>query len=226
IVTLALTPILLYTAIFAVHFSLLSKTGPGDAFMSQRFQSTLQGTSVPAQENPPGFLEKLIELNTEMYRSNQRLTADHPFSSKWYTWPFMTRPIFYWVDADARIYLLGNPVSWWLSTLAVIMAISLLIFDPKSIKKPAIILLLGYILNLLPFIGIHRVMFLYHYLTALIFALLILIHLIDQESKRLRYFIPLIALVIVTFIFFAPLSYGLPLSENDYSLRIWMQSWR
>ncbi|MEK7589622.1 MAG: phospholipid carrier-dependent glycosyltransferase [Patescibacteria group bacterium] len=226
IVTLALTPILLYTAIFAVHFSLLSKTGLGDAFMSQRFQSTLQGTSVPAQENPPGFLEKFIELNTEMYRSNQRLTADHPFSSKWYTWPFMTRPIFYWVDADARIYLLGNPVSWWLSTLAVIMAISLLIFDPKSIKKPAIILLLGYILNLLPFIGIHRVMFLYHYLTALIFALLILIHLIDQEPKRLRYFIPLIALVIVTFIFFAPLSYGLPLSENDYSLRVWMQSWR
>ncbi|MEK7582408.1 MAG: phospholipid carrier-dependent glycosyltransferase, partial [Patescibacteria group bacterium] len=44
IVTLALTPILLYTAIFAVHFSLLSKTGPGDAFMRQRFQATLQGT--------------------------------------------------------------------------------------------------------------------------------------------------------------------------------------
>jgi len=59
-----------------------------------------------------------------------------------------------------------------------------------------------------------------------VFAILILIHLVDQEPKRLRYFIPLMTLVVITFIFFAPLSYGLPLSENDYSLRIWMQSWR
>ena len=36
------------------------------------------------------------------------------------------------------------------------------------------ILLGGYLLNYLPFIGISRVMFLYHYIAALIFAILIL----------------------------------------------------
>ncbi len=224
--TLLLTPLLLYMAVFAIHFSLLYKTGPGDAFMTSGFQSTLEGSNAVFEGNPPSFIDKFIELNAEMYRSNQRLTADHPYGSTWYTWPFMTRPIYYWVEASARIYLLGNPITWWLSTLAVIVMFSLIIFDRISIKKTGVILLIGYMINLLPFIGIDRVMFLYHYLTALVFAILLLTHLIDQEKRNYRYFAPLMIVSIATFILFAPLSYGLTLSENDYAWRLWLNTWR
>lgn len=226
ILCMALLPLAIYTSVFAVHFALLTKSGDGDAFMSQEFQSTLKGSTVGPQAHQPNFLEKMIELNVEMYTSNQRLTATHPYGSKWYTWPFMVRPIFYWVSGDARIYLLGNPVSWWASTLALIVFIGALAFERKTITKIGVILITGYILNLLPFLGISRVMFLYHYLTALIFAHLLLVHLIDQERQKKRIFAALMALSIIAFIFFAPLSYGLSLSPRMYDTHIWLPSWK
>ena len=195
----------------------------------------------------PGFrdnsmVKNILDLNIEMYRSKQRLTATHPYNSSWYEWPFMVRPIYYWVDSasspqikdNARIYLFGNPVIWWSSTIAIAFGIKYLVLSIKKGKldKVLAIMLGGYVLNLLPFIGIKRVMFLYHYLTALIFAIMILCYLIDRfgkltTSKNSRnVFIGIIAAAIAAFIFFAPLSYGLPLSNKDYEARVWFSVWR
>lgn len=216
-------PLVIYFSIFALHFSLLTKPGSGDAFMSQNFHN----------EN---IIKKFVELNIEMYRSNQRLTATHPYNSQWYEWPLMTRPIFYWVSGDSRIYLLGNPVIWWTSSTAVLLAIISLLSLKLKVKngkldKLPYFLLGGYFLNLLPFIGIKRVMFLYHYLTGLIFAILILIYLIEniQPFDKLRarkIFIGLAIASTMAFIYFSPLTYGLPLSPQAQNARIWLSSWK
>ena len=174
----------------------------------------------------PGFrsentVKKFIELNVQMFQSNQRLTATHPYSSQWYTWPFMTRPIFYWVNDNARIYFFGNPIIWWGSTVAVLLSL-MYIVRHRIIR----ILLGGYFLNLLPFIGIKRVMFLYHYLTGLIFAILILIYLIEKQKHARKIFIGLAIASVAAFIYFAPLTYGLPLSPKAYETRVWLPSWR
>ncbi|MBX4211762.1 MAG: phospholipid carrier-dependent glycosyltransferase [Candidatus Yanofskybacteria bacterium] len=115
-------PFVIYFSVFAIHFKLLPKTGTGDAFMTPEFQKTLIGNGYQDRTDlkTPNVFDKFIELNAEMYRSNQRLTATHPYGSKWYEWPFMTRPIYYWTDDHERIYLLGNPILWWLSTVAVL----------------------------------------------------------------------------------------------------------
>ena len=201
-------PFVIYFSVFALHFSLLTKPGPGDAFMKPSFH----------QDN---VVTKFFQLNIEMYRSNQRLTATHPYSSQWYSWPFMIRPIFYWVSGDSRIYLLGNPVIWWGSTVAVLLSL-IYIIRHRIIK----ILLGGYFLNLLPFIGIKRVMFLYHYLTGLIFAILILVYLIEKQEHAKKIFIGLAIASVAAFIYFAPLTYGLPLSPKAYDARVWLPSWR
>ena len=209
-----LVPFAIYFSIFTLHFALLTKPGPGDAFMSQNFHN----------EN---VSKKFVELNVQMYQSNQRLTATHPYGSQWYSWPFMTRPIFYWVDStsspqvSSRIYLLGNPVIWWMSTVAVLLSL-MYIVRHRIIK----ILLGGYFLNLLPFIGIKRVMFLYHYLTGLIFAILILVYLIEKQKHARKIFIGLAITSVAAFIYFAPLTYGLPLSPQAYNARVWLPSWK
>ena len=221
----------IYFSVFALHFTLLPKPGPGDAFMKPGFR----------EQN---LLKNIVNLNLEMYKSNQRLGATHPYGSKWYSWPPMTRPIFYWIKENSRIYFFGNPVVWWASAIAVAISIKYLVLSTKkrNLDKIPVILLGGYALNLLPFIGVKRVMFLYHYLAALIFAILMLVYLIDKTGSTFfdktqdesltarknakKNFSVLIIASAIVFIFFAPLSYGLPLSNKMYGLMIWFASWR
>jgi len=226
------TPFVVYFSIFTIHFSLLTKSGPGDAFMTLAFQKTLAGSIYEKDPSlkTPNLISKFFELNYQLYDSNRRLTATHPYSSKFYTWPFMIRPIYYWIGGDTpgtseRIYFIGNPFLWWASTVAVIFLIFYSIFRPKTINQTSIILFVGYIINYLPFVGIGRVMFLYHYLAALIFAILILAYVIDQFKNKVLIFGGLLFLFAVSFIYFAPFTYGLKLSPASYQEHIWLKSW-
>jgi dolichyl-phosphate-mannose-protein mannosyltransferase len=230
---LAILPIiafLIYFAFFAIHLGILNKSGPGDAFMSTGFRKALIGNQVP--ENPPiikaNLFQKFSQLNIEMYKANQGLNAGHPYGSAWYTWPLMSRPIFYWVKNNSRIYLMGNPMIWWTTTLAIVFLLTSYIFYglKNSHKFLSTFLIAGYTLNLLPFIGVKRVMFLYHYFTAYIFAIMILVWLISQRKSSKWVVGTLIVLSTMTFIYFAPLSYGLNLSPRAYELRVWLASWR
>jgi dolichyl-phosphate-mannose--protein O-mannosyl transferase len=216
-------PLLIYFSVFVIHFSLLTKPGSGDAFMSSDFHN----------EN---VVKKFIELNVQMYQSNQRLTATHPYSSPWYSWPVMARPIYYWNNINTtsnnteRIYLLGNPFIWYLSTVALLYSILSFLLSKSARNKILTILLGGYFLNLLPFIGIKRVMFLYHYFTAYIFAVLMLaywINKIDFQNKK-KEFVVLASLIVVSilfFLYFSPLSYGLNISQPNFMNHMWSTSW-
>lgn len=227
-------PFAIYLSIFLIHFSLLPKSGDGDAFMTPAFQSTLQGSSYTTDTTikPLGTFSKFIELNQEMYRANATLTATHPYSSKWYTWPLMIRPIYYWnhssttAPTQEKIYLIGNPLIWWASTIAMLYLILTTMGRTIFKKKTALILIGGFLVNLLPFIGIGRVMFLYHYLSALIFAILALAYLLDSRQKPKRAIYAMIILSAITFLYFAPLSYGLPMEAQSFQDRVWLPSWQ
>jgi len=224
---LVIIPALIYFSIFVIHFSLLAKSGTGDAFMTPAFQADLIGN--PNQDDISighiGILNKFLELNEQMYISNRNLTATHAYSSKWYTWPLMIRPIYYWVSGNAKIYFLGNPTIWWLSTMAVIFAIIYSVFN-KFQDKTSNLLLGMYLASFLPFIFIGRVMFLYHYMSALIFAIMLLAYNISQSSNNKWVYSMLIVVSIITFIYFAPLTYGLPITPNYQAGRLWLTSWQ
>jgi len=235
---LTVVPFLIYLSIFGIHFALLSKSGPGDAFMTPSFQKTLEGGNYTDDESVEkiNFLSKFKELNLQMYLANQRLDASHPYSSKWYSWPSMARTVYYWNNEadgkEARIYLLGNPFIYWLSTIGILILFYKTIsrvFPSRKDVKTATFLTGGYLLNLLPFIFIGRVMFLYHYFTALIFAILSLVFVIDKikkEKTKKIIFTTLMALFTISFIYFAPLTYGIPLDADQHAIRIWFSGWR
>ena len=51
---LVMVPIAVYTGTFYVHLAVLTDTGPGDGFMSKRFQSTLVGSGYYEPQQPIG----------------------------------------------------------------------------------------------------------------------------------------------------------------------------
>ncbi len=188
---LIVIPVLVYIAPFAIHFKLLQKSGPGDAFMSPAFQQELIGNSTKAKTAPLSFFGKFIELNKAMYKASATLTATHPDASRWYQWPFGKKPIWYWTKSNdintvSNIHLFGNPLVWWPVLISVIFSVFALAtkriasIRKNPEKKYALSLLIfGYLVNLLPYISINRVTFLYHYLPALALGIIIFAILID-----------------------------------------------
>jgi dolichyl-phosphate-mannose-protein mannosyltransferase len=232
---LASAALISYTLIFGMHFALLPLSGPGDGFMSLGFQQTLIGNPHYRPEAMhPGFLQTLIETHKEMFATNQRVTGGHPYGSSWWQWPLAWKPVYYLRDSfhsmstpDSNTYSIGNLVLWWSASAAVLISIGLAItcrLRKQAAPMGTLFLLGAYLLNWLPFAGIHRVMFLYHYYCAYLFGLLLLAALLHRFAAPalLKTFI---AAAVVMFIYLAPLSYGLPIDISHYELS-WLPPWR
>jgi len=105
----------------------------------------------------------------------------------------------------------------------------LFLFEKMRQKISAVFfILVGFILNFIPFIFITRPMFLYHYLTALIFVILALCLVVDLLKKRAKIliFVLILLLALASFIFFSPLTYGLKLKPQSFQTRIWSTNWQ
>jgi dolichyl-phosphate-mannose-protein mannosyltransferase len=235
LIYLFVIPFVVYFLIFTIHFAILDKSGPGDAFMSPQFKKTLIGSdtendkSIKASSN----IEKFLELNKTMYYSNQGITTEHPFASRFYLWPIMVKPVYFWYKKGgdnkiSRIYLLGNPTVWFTAIFAFILGVIFWLPDKRETKW---ILYSGWILNMLPFMNIKRPLFLYHYFPALIFSILIMSFFItdkiDFSKRRGALILAIISFFfLLGFLFYSPLSYGLPLSAQSFDLRFWLNLWK
>ncbi len=233
-----LVPVLVYTSVFALHFSLLPYSGSGDAFMSQGFQSTLKNSQNYNPDNNVGFAAKFIELNKVMFSANSGITATHPYSISWYYMPTMHRSLYYWTRSNndgsvSRVYLLGNPFIWWAVLISIIfigVSITLNIIKREWawIRRGEILifLLLAYLLNMATYAFVSRVIFLYHYFPSLVLGILIFCITTQKLfEKRNKLLIGFLILIIASFIFFSPLTYGWPLDSFSYGTRNWLPSW-
>jgi dolichyl-phosphate-mannose-protein mannosyltransferase len=175
---LIMLPAAVYVGAFAVHFRLLTQSGGSpDRIMSPAFQATLVGNPRYDPAAHVAFTTKLVGIHCAMMRGNATLRGvEHAGASPWYTWPIMRHPIGYWstnplVRHEPIIILLGNPLVWWGSLAVVAAAIVKVIRRRRRLGDQTFafcFLLGGYPLNFLPFAAITRVMFLYHYLFALV----------------------------------------------------------
>lgn len=216
-----IVPFIIYYSIFAIHFALLPHPGPGDVFLPANFHSL----TMP---------QKFVTLNMAMLTSNSLIASGHAYASPWYSWPIMERPIYYWVKdgssgTSSYIYLLGNPFLYWLA-LAAILALAFVVLIRKTHRtRTPLVILAGYLISFVPFVAISRVMFIYHYHTPLIFGILALVYLLDlvvQKTNNRFIWPAVIAIVGFGFIFFLPLTYGLPVTPDMAKLFFWFPSWR
>lgn len=231
-----------YVASFAAHFALAHKSGRDDAAMSREFQATLAGNPHAADASlvRPGFIARFVELNQRMFEGHRRTVERHPYSSRWYEWPFLMRTVDFWAEHNdsrvAHIYFLGNPVVWWTAGYCILFLLvnappkifnALVRRERHTIERTELYVVVAYLANMLPFVAIGRILFSYHYLAALCVALVGVGYLLDRCREYKRAFgLALLAIAATAFLYFAPLSYGLPLTPEQFDARFWVRGWR
>ena len=213
----------IYLLGWKIHFQLMTFPGEGDAFFK-----------------PTGnFIPDMIHLHRIMFSANAGIMTPHPYSSYWWQWLVMKKPIFYWVNQNAGIYFIGNPVVWWGAGLGFFWLLGYLIFararNPGQTlwvgRSPMLwIPLAGYLISIIPLVPIQRPLFLYHYLPALSFSLIAAILWIDLlgftkigslRRQRFSYYAA-IGCCVGVFFLLSPVTYGLPPLSPYQSLLGWI----
>ena len=180
-------------------------------------------------------LGQVVRQNRLAYDFHQSLRAPHPYSSTWDSWPIMGRPVYFYAgDHNAKIYALGNPIVFWASLPALAFVLwqglafvrarlqtggGLMIWGSIPQKSAALLfVVISYLALWLPMGLTARVVFIYHYLSALGFAILALAFSVDWLWKREqpwgRYVAGgLLVLVALTFAFFYPHLTAIPIPD-------------
>lgn len=145
-----------------------------------------------AKDMNPGMLFKKeyyrmvwdVQVNTFKYHS--ALVAEHPYSSWWYQWVINQRPILYYLKTldDGRrsaFAAFGNPVVWWGGLVAMIVMIVRVI---RFKDARALVIVIGYLAQLVPWMLVSRIVFAYHYFPSTIFLVIALSHMFNTIYER------------------------------------------
>ncbi|MBI1858745.1 MAG: phospholipid carrier-dependent glycosyltransferase [Candidatus Melainabacteria bacterium] len=178
------------------------------------------------------FAYAVINWHSLAFKSHAKQMT-HLYSSKWYTWPLLYKP--FWLDfkltshslSSAKCFAtLGNPTIWWGGLIVLIIQSILFVFKRNKI----LFFLTGsYLLSLIPFVFISRPMFIYHYIPALFFLILIIEHLILNLPKNIfsRAFISVyIASTIFLYFYFLPFVNGTLVTYEEYHKKLWFENWK
>ena len=190
----------------------------------------------------------MLVLQHSMYAYHADLRATHPYSSAWWQWPILERPISYYyhdfrVGAAARqdsaccvaeILALPNPLVWWLGLVSV-PAVAIVGWIEK--RRGYLLLVLAYILQWLPWIASPRIAFEYHFFPNLAIICccdaLLLQRLWQSvgETSSLRSWqritcISISVLVVVAFVYWYPIVSGTGMTYQEWSNRVltWLPS--
>lgn len=178
-----------------------------------------------------GLLGRLLRNQTTMFNYHSTLDATHPYSSPWYQWPIIARPIWYFSGQPGDtlregISAFGNPLVWWAGIPAFLY---MLWRWAKERDRTAAFLSIGYLAQYLPWVFVTRITFIYHYFPSVVFVVLMIVHSLMCWKKDRRFLVVLTVYgfaVFGLFLMFYPVLTGQPV-EADYVTRWlrWFDSW-
>lgn len=179
-----------------------------------------------------GLWTQMIRNQKGMYSYHSALVATHSFSSWWYEWPTMIRPIYYHSANLANgmkeaISAFGNPLVWW-AGIPSLGYMFYLIFKKRD--KTALFIVVSYFIQYAPWMLVTRITFIYHYFPSVPFVVLMLgytaVRIVDDKPKRIKYVAAYAVCAVALFVLFYPVLSGMATTENYIAggLR-WMSDW-
>lgn len=166
-----------------------------------------------------------VEMQKQMWWYHTNLRATHPYTSAWWSWPLMLRPVWLYTTGEsggwlANIYTMGNPVVFWFGLASIA---TLTILGLKRKIKTLLLVAFSYLVFFVPWALSPRIMFLYHYLPSVPF-LAIATGYVLRKYKDLV--IPVLTVAFVVFIYFFPHLAGIKIPTMLDSSYYWLDSWR
>lgn len=204
----------------------------------------------------PTFWKKFVELVLVSLETNSKLVDPH--SSLWepLLWPFLTKGMNFYFCKDnlnlndtnnkCRIYLLGNPFTWYVAILSLPALLLLVLVDrfaelrgthlltrqQRSFLYPkGCFFLLAYLTHYLPFFFMGRILYFHHYLPSYLLSTLVFASLYQIVIMRFpvfgsRNFLVLFGVITVyMFWHFSAITYGRDITEEGLRSLQWTKGW-
>jgi dolichyl-phosphate-mannose-protein mannosyltransferase len=200
---------------------------------------------IPLMQATGQGISGMLANQTGMYQYHSQLKATHPFSSMWYEWPTMVKPMWYYSGSEwtgplkvSSISAFGNPVTWYLGTLAFLIAIGWRLYmawtlasskamvqrfavTPSQIFALSFIVAVG-LIQFLPWALIPRkLVFIYHFFASVPFIILALVWglqrlQLDNPNRMWAKYLPwgVVALGLICFIAYFPVISGYPVPRG------------
>ena len=191
-------------------------------------------------------------LQMASYHTDNIEQKSHPYSSSWFTWPIMLRPIAYYFSSQEvinasggsltvfnAVHLFPNPALTLLSSVAIfILSLNWVSSLSKVISSKAYdsdfvasaFILLGYYSNFLPWAVVSRSAFIYHYQASACFSFIALAYLLYKISlkEKVEYkvlYVVSMTLIGAAAIYWLPIQIGLDIPAGQFQSRMWLDSW-
>lgn len=176
----------------------------------------------------------MVTLQRDIWSYHAHLNATHPYFSRWWTWPWLYRPTWYFFKYEGAwtrgIVALGNPALWWASVHVTVWALVTGIRerDPRRIFSGA-----GFCFLYLPWGVSPRTLNYGHYLfEAIPYACLSLGMLLDRYWRTVPARV-YVAVVLALFVLFLPFFTAWPIPSTWWQARLfgrwglwtWFPTW-
>lgn len=187
----------------------------------------------------------LFDLQLRMFGYHAGVEATHSFSSPWWSWPLITKPLWMYSNTFdgmvSTIVLMGNPALWWCSIPALILIGAK--FAVHTIKRTEdkynfvyLFILVPFLLQWLPFFFITRVLFIYHFMATVPFMIFAVTYWLNRSYEKewrsknrsllvKSIVIAFLILVAGLFLLFYPVISGYPVAYTYKESLQWLSGW-
>lgn len=250
----ALTFVIAYCAVWYAHFALGTTVNPklpdeGWYQATEPYKAIVQQGRNKSLFAFPVMLRDSLAFVGHYEAGVPRLDLckEDENGSPWFFWPFGGRSISYrWETPGGGVYkylyLQSNPVSWFVAFGAMLLACVLFLSrvfvkSDQHIKSPVLLLtfLAMYAGFFVVMTRIDRVMYLYHYFLPLLLAFVMVALVVREiewfagrkvtDEHKTWALLGLAACIFVSFEFFRPMTYNLPMTKQSLERRELLQIW-
>ncbi len=163
-------------------------------------------------------------MQKQMWWYHTGLRATHAYSSSWWSWPLLFRPVWLFTEGVGNsvrnIYAMGNPVVFWFGLASVVPCF---IYSYLEKNKNLAFVIFAYLIFFVPWAVSPRILFFYHYLPSIPFLAIATGFVLRRFPKLVTIYL---LLATVLFIYFYPHWTGISVPlwlDNSY---YWLSTWK